>query len=144
MPHLPETSVPPQEDLICSICCYRYCRKTRLPRVLHCSHTFCAVCLENISSRCNVIHTARCPLCRWTTCTPSALELTHYLNIDTEIWDQITAETEPLWVLEDVEVEKDTNPEPKRKDFKSKLQQFFQRSVAVGDRRGWRISTNQF
>uniref|UniRef100_A0A1A7XHL8 RING-type domain-containing protein n=1 Tax=Iconisemion striatum TaxID=60296 RepID=A0A1A7XHL8_9TELE len=38
-------------DLECAVCFNEYSRSSRVPRVLHCNHTFCAPCLEKMSKR---------------------------------------------------------------------------------------------
>uniref|UniRef100_A0A3B4T1S2 RING-type domain-containing protein n=1 Tax=Seriola dumerili TaxID=41447 RepID=A0A3B4T1S2_SERDU len=83
------------EELECVVCCYEYSRGERVPRVLHCNHTFCAPCLEQLSKLEGVIRTVSCPLCRWITCTRASLTLPGSLWVNTEIWDQI-AEDHPL------------------------------------------------
>ncbi|KAM7422227.1 hypothetical protein PAMA_010342 [Pampus argenteus] len=80
------------EELECVVCCYEYSRSERIPRVLHCSHTFCAPCLEKLSTLQGVIRTVSCPLCRWITCTRASLTLPGALWVNTDIWDQISAE----------------------------------------------------
>ncbi|XP_045931872.1 E3 ubiquitin-protein ligase TRIM32-like [Micropterus dolomieu] len=80
------------EELECVVCCNEYSRSDRIPRVLHCNHTFCAPCLEKMAKLDGGIHTVSCPLCRWITCTRSSLTLPGSLWVNTEIWDQITEE----------------------------------------------------
>ncbi|XP_040890348.1 RING finger protein 208-like isoform X2 [Toxotes jaculatrix] len=80
------------EELECIVCCYEYSRSDRIPRVLHCNHTFCAPCLEKLSKLDGVIRTVSCPLCRWITCTRASLTLPGALWVNTEIWDQIAEE----------------------------------------------------
>ncbi|XP_023181147.1 RING finger protein 186-like [Xiphophorus maculatus] len=77
------------EDLECVICCNEYSRTSRVPRVLHCQHTFCAPCLEKMSTLEGAIYTVSCPLCRWVTCVQARLSLSGGLWINTEKWDQI-------------------------------------------------------
>ncbi|XP_054641222.1 RING finger protein 224-like [Dunckerocampus dactyliophorus] len=79
----------PNEDLECVVCCYEYSRSERVPRMLHCNHTFCAPCLEKLSNMDGVIRTISCPLCRWITCTRASLTLPGVLWVNTDIWDQI-------------------------------------------------------
>lgn len=78
------------EELECVICCHEYSRSGRVPRMLHCQHTFCAPCLEKLSKLDGIIRTVSCPLCRWITCTRSSLTLPGALWVNTEIWDQIS------------------------------------------------------
>uniref|UniRef100_A0A7N8YN19 RING-type domain-containing protein n=1 Tax=Mastacembelus armatus TaxID=205130 RepID=A0A7N8YN19_9TELE len=61
------------DKLQCIVCCYEYSRSSRVPRVLHCKHTFCAICLERLSKLQGAICTITCPLCRWITCTDASL-----------------------------------------------------------------------
>ncbi|KAM4583166.1 uncharacterized protein V3H82_007026 [Fundulus diaphanus] len=77
------------EELECVICCNEYSRTRRVPRVLHCKHTFCAPCLEKMSIHQGPLYTVSCPLCRWVTCVQAHLTVSGALWIDTEIWDQI-------------------------------------------------------
>uniref|UniRef100_A0A3B3TRB4 RING-type domain-containing protein n=1 Tax=Poecilia latipinna TaxID=48699 RepID=A0A3B3TRB4_9TELE len=77
------------DELECIICCNEYSRTRRVPRVLHCHHTFCAPCLEKMSTLQGAIYTVSCPLCRWVTCVQARLSLSGALWIDTEKWDQI-------------------------------------------------------
>uniref|UniRef100_A0A672ZNX7 RING-type domain-containing protein n=1 Tax=Sphaeramia orbicularis TaxID=375764 RepID=A0A672ZNX7_9TELE len=79
-------------ELECVVCCYEYSRSDRIPRVLHCNHTFCAVCLETLSSLQGVVRTVSCPLCRWITCTRASMTLPGSLWVNTDIWDQIKEE----------------------------------------------------
>lgn len=78
------------QELECIICCNEYSRKSRVPRVLHCNHTFCAPCLKKMSVLHGAIYTVSCPLCRWVTCVQACLTLSGGLWIDTEKWDLIT------------------------------------------------------
>uniref|UniRef100_A0A8C9ZIA7 RING-type domain-containing protein n=1 Tax=Sander lucioperca TaxID=283035 RepID=A0A8C9ZIA7_SANLU len=80
---------PKPGKLECVVCCYEYSRSDRVPRVLHCSHTFCAPCLEKMSKLDGGIRCVSCPLCRWITCTPVSLTLSGALWVNTDIWDQI-------------------------------------------------------
>ncbi|XP_051932504.1 RING finger protein 208-like [Hippocampus zosterae] len=79
----------PNEDLECVVCFHHYSRRQRVPRLLHCGHTFCATCLEKLSNVDGVIRTICCPLCRWITCTRASLTLPGALWVNTEIWDQM-------------------------------------------------------
>ncbi|XP_070704259.1 RING finger protein 208-like [Pempheris klunzingeri] len=80
------------DDLECIVCFHVYSRQNRIPRVLHCNHTFCAPCLEKLSRLDGVIRSVSCPLCRWITCTRASLTLPGALWVNTEIWDQIREE----------------------------------------------------
>ncbi|XP_060925590.1 E3 ubiquitin-protein ligase rnf152-like [Limanda limanda] len=74
----------------CVVCCHQFSRSNRIPRVLHCHHTFCIQCLEQMCRHAITMQTIPCPLCRWITCTPPDLTLSDALYIDTEIWSQIS------------------------------------------------------
>uniref|UniRef100_A0A3B4B263 RING-type domain-containing protein n=1 Tax=Periophthalmus magnuspinnatus TaxID=409849 RepID=A0A3B4B263_9GOBI len=77
------------EDTECSVCLLPYTRLERIPRLLHCRHTFCQSCLETLSqSRAGLI-TVCCPLCRRVTCVRRSLGLTGALWVDSTLWDQI-------------------------------------------------------
>lgn len=80
------------EELECVVCFNVYSRSDRIPRMLHCQHTFCSVCLEKLTSVRGILRTVCCPLCRWITCTNGSLSLSGALWVNTEIWDQITEE----------------------------------------------------
>nr|XP_020448769.1 RING finger protein 186-like [Monopterus albus] len=80
------------EELECVVCCNEFSRSYRIPRVLHCNHTFCAPCLEKLSRSYSVIHTIPCPLCRFITCTKASLSPSGALRVNIEIWDQIAEE----------------------------------------------------
>uniref|UniRef100_A0A3B3U7U2 RING-type domain-containing protein n=1 Tax=Poecilia latipinna TaxID=48699 RepID=A0A3B3U7U2_9TELE len=69
------------DELECIICCNEYSRTRRVPRVLHCHHTFCAPCLEKMSTLQGAIYTVSCPLCRWVTCVQARLSLSGALSI---------------------------------------------------------------
>ncbi|XP_019736723.1 RING finger protein 208-like [Hippocampus comes] len=84
----------PNEDLECPVCFHDYSRSHRVPRLLHCSHTFCAPCLEKLAIADNVIQTICCPLCRCVTTFQASLALPEALWVNTEIWDRIP-EKEP-------------------------------------------------
>ncbi|MBN3295564.1 RN186 protein, partial [Amia calva] len=77
------------EEIECGVCYLPYSRMERVPRVLHCQHTFCANCLNSIAEMKSRLLTVRCPLCRQMTCVDRGLELQQALWVDTKIWDQI-------------------------------------------------------
>ncbi|KAJ0041779.1 hypothetical protein NL108_006594, partial [Boleophthalmus pectinirostris] len=80
------------EDIECSVCLLPYTRLERIPRLLHCLHTFCQPCLETLSqSRVGLI-TVSCPLCRRVTCVGQRLGLQGALWVDSSLWDQIEEE----------------------------------------------------
>ncbi|XP_039654254.1 RING finger protein 208-like isoform X1 [Perca fluviatilis] len=127
------------EELECVVCCYDYSRSDRVPRVLHCSHTFCAPCLEKMSKLDGGIRCVSCPLCRWITCTPVSLTLSGALWVNTEIWDHIPEEQQ--WgkqdAVEDLNITKTqliktTLPDSRRSGFMSKLQKMFSCGLLQG------------
>lgn len=79
-------------ELECSICFCLYSRSERIPRLLHCRHTFCSLCLEKLSLLRGRVWTVCCPLCRYTTSTNATLSLSGALWVNTDIWDQISDE----------------------------------------------------
>ncbi|XP_061731628.1 RING finger protein 208-like [Nerophis ophidion] len=81
--------IPEEDDMECVICFQTYCLQQRVPRMLHCNHTFCAPCLERLSHLEGVIRTICCPLCRWITCARASLSLPAALWVNTHIWDMI-------------------------------------------------------
>ncbi|XP_078104254.1 uncharacterized protein LOC144516652 [Sander vitreus] len=120
------------EELECVVCCCEYSRSDRVPRVLHCNHTFCAPCLEKMSKLDGSIRCVSCPLCRWITCTSVSLTLSGALWVNTDIWDQILEEQQ--WreqeAVEDFNITKTqlietTLPNSRRSGFMSKLKKKF-------------------
>ncbi|XP_062250661.1 E3 ubiquitin-protein ligase RNF186 [Platichthys flesus] len=89
------------EDGECSVCLSAYSRADRVPRVLHCRHTFCELCLETMSQARSGLLTVACPLCRRVTCIGRGLSLQEALWVNSRLWEQIE-ETE-----EEVEEEED-------------------------------------
>ncbi|KAM9762220.1 uncharacterized protein ACNS7B_004369 [Menidia menidia] len=77
------------EDGECSVCLSAYSRMDRIPRVLHCRHTFCEPCLETISRLHGGLLTVACPLCRRVTCISRERSLQEALWVNTQIWDRI-------------------------------------------------------
>ncbi|XP_042161463.1 RING-H2 finger protein ATL7-like [Oncorhynchus tshawytscha] len=77
------------EDMECCVCLQPYTRREKFPRMLHCKHTFCGLCLQAMSRLQSGLLTVCCPLCRWITCTEPSLTLSGSLWVNTEIWDQI-------------------------------------------------------
>uniref|UniRef100_F7F897 RING-type E3 ubiquitin transferase n=1 Tax=Monodelphis domestica TaxID=13616 RepID=F7F897_MONDO len=59
-------------DLECLVCCNRY-TYNRLPKMLTCQHTFCAVCLKLLLTIQGDSWTIICPLCRKATSVPGGL-----------------------------------------------------------------------
>uniref|UniRef100_A0A3Q2E452 Im:7152348 n=1 Tax=Cyprinodon variegatus TaxID=28743 RepID=A0A3Q2E452_CYPVA len=77
------------EDGECSVCLLPYSRTDRIPRVLHCRHTFCEPCLETISRVRSGLLTVACPLCRRVTCIGRGLSLPEALWVNSKLWEQI-------------------------------------------------------
>lgn len=82
------------EDGECSVCLLPYSRTDRIPRVLHCLHTFCDPCLKTISQVRGGLVTVPCPLCRRVTCIGRGLELQEALWVNDKLWEQIPEEEE--------------------------------------------------
>ncbi|KAM3619614.1 uncharacterized protein V6R79_010888 [Siganus canaliculatus] len=82
------------EDGDCSVCLSPYSRMDRIPRVLHCRHTFCELCLETMSQTRSGLLTVACPLCRRVTCIGRGLSLQEALWVNSRLWEQITEEEE--------------------------------------------------
>lgn len=77
------------EDGECSVCLFPYSRTDRIPRVLHCRHTFCEPCLQTMSSLWSELLTVACPLCRRVTCIGRGRSLQDDLWVNSELWEQI-------------------------------------------------------
>uniref|UniRef100_A0A672YG57 Im:7152348 n=1 Tax=Sphaeramia orbicularis TaxID=375764 RepID=A0A672YG57_9TELE len=77
------------EDTECSVCLSPFSRVDRIPRVLHCRHTFCDPCLETMSQVRSGLLTVCCPLCRRVTCIGRGLSLQEALWVNSRLWDQI-------------------------------------------------------
>ncbi|XP_070688997.1 E3 ubiquitin-protein ligase RNF186 [Pempheris klunzingeri] len=82
------------EDGECSVCFLPYSRMDRIPRVLHCRHTFCDPCLETMSQARSGLLTVGCPLCRRVTCVGRGLSLQEALWVNSRLWEQIPEEEE--------------------------------------------------
>lgn len=80
------------EDGECSVCLLPYSRMDRIPRLLHCRHTFCDPCLETMSRARSGLLTVGCPLCRRVTCIDRSLSLQEALWVDSKLWEQIPEE----------------------------------------------------
>ncbi|KAJ7994468.1 hypothetical protein DPEC_G00249570 [Dallia pectoralis] len=109
-PHLsqPESELP-IEDMECCVCLQPYSRSEKIPRVLHCKHTFCGQCLQAMSRPQSGLLTVRCPLCRWITCTRASLPIAGSLWVNTDIWDRITERQEEEEHKEEVENKMNNN-----------------------------------
>ncbi len=77
------------EDGECSVCLLPYSRMDRIPRVLHCRHTFCDPCLETMSQARSGLLTVGCPLCRRVTCIGRGISLQEALWVNSRLWEQI-------------------------------------------------------
>lgn len=77
------------EERECSVCYRPYSRSGRIPRVLHCRHTFCSQCLETMTVAKSGLLTVRCPLCRQMTCVGSGHKLHEVLWVNSRVWDRI-------------------------------------------------------
>ncbi|CAL8252381.1 unnamed protein product [Merluccius merluccius] len=77
------------EDTECSVCFQAFSRQERIPRVLHCRHTFCMPCLETLSQGAGDLVTVTCPLCRRVTCVQRCLGLQGALWVNSTLWDYI-------------------------------------------------------
>ncbi|XP_073333374.1 uncharacterized protein [Pagrus major] len=82
------------EDGECSVCLFPYTRMDRIPRLLHCRHTFCELCLETMSQARSGLLTVSCPLCRRVTCIGNGLSLQEALWVNSRLWEQIPEEEE--------------------------------------------------
>ncbi|XP_037530944.1 RING finger protein 208 [Nematolebias whitei] len=80
------------EDGECSVCLLPYSRTDRIPRVLHCLHTFCEPCLKTISQVRGGLVTVPCPLCRRVTCIGRGLGLQEALWVNDKLWEKIPEE----------------------------------------------------
>lgn len=76
------------------MCLQPYTRMDRIPRVLHCRHTFCEPCLETLSQAHSGLLTVCCPLCRQVTCVDRGLGLQGALWVNSQLWEQITEDVE--------------------------------------------------
>ncbi|XP_068599991.1 RING finger protein 208 isoform X1 [Brachionichthys hirsutus] len=82
------------EDGDCGVCLLPYSRMDRIPRMLHCRHTFCELCLETISQAGSGLLTVGCPLCRRVTCVGHGLGIQQALWVNSKLWEQIPEEEE--------------------------------------------------
>ncbi|XP_068447726.1 E3 ubiquitin-protein ligase rnf168 [Clinocottus analis] len=81
------------DDGECSVCLLPFSRSDRIPRVLHCRHTFCDPCLETMSQARNGLLTVGCPLCRRVTCVGRGLSLQEALWVNSKLWERIPEDT---------------------------------------------------
>ena len=80
------------EDGECSVCLFPYTRMDRIPRLLHCRHTFCELCLDTMSQATSALLTVSCPLCRRVTCIGNGHSLQEALWVNSRLWEQIPEE----------------------------------------------------
>ncbi|XP_077056080.1 uncharacterized protein LOC143707224 [Siphateles boraxobius] len=126
------------EDQECGVCYMHYSRTDRVPRTLHCNHTFCTPCLETMGLHYSGLRTIRCPLCRQVTCLDRGLSLQEALFVNSQLWDNICAEQEEEENEREEEKEKNSNiqvlpssqaecPVPKQYRLKFRLPSFLKR-----------------
>ncbi|XP_030583703.1 tripartite motif-containing protein 3 [Archocentrus centrarchus] len=96
------------EDGECSVCLLPYSRVDRIPRVLHCRHTFCDMCLERLSQVRSGLLTVGCPLCRRVTCIGRGRGLQEALWVNSKLWDQIPEDEDIKEEEEEEDGEKQT------------------------------------
>ncbi|XP_036409790.1 RING finger protein 223-like [Megalops cyprinoides] len=105
------------EERECSVCYQAYTRWERVPRKLHCRHTFCTPCLQRMARPISGLQSVSCPLCRWKTCVAPNRSLQEALWVDSQVWDQISeSDSEEQQEEEEVEESRQTQPaaQPKR------------------------------
>ncbi|XP_010765720.1 tripartite motif-containing protein 3-like [Notothenia coriiceps] len=107
------------EDGECSVCLLPYSRTDRVPRVLHCRHTFCQLCLETMSQAQSGLLTVGCPLCRRVTGVGRGLGLQEALWVDSKLWEQIPEE-EDAEAKEEEEEEDELKAEAEEEGTESK------------------------
>ncbi|KAG7245773.1 hypothetical protein CRUP_037865 [Coryphaenoides rupestris] len=95
------------EDTECAVCYQAFSRLERVPRVLHCRHTFCTPCLETMSRAAGVLLTVPCPMCRRVTCVQRCVGLQGSLWVNSALWDCIPDQEEQ----EDEEVAEEEDEE---------------------------------
>ncbi|XP_062336213.1 E3 ubiquitin-protein ligase rnf152-like [Osmerus eperlanus] len=115
------------EDNECPVCFLVYSRMERIPRMLHCHHTFCVPCLEALTRHQDCLLTVCCPLCRWITCAPTSLTLSGSLWVNTTIWDQLPQrgkEDEELCEWAEVEEVTQNTPSKRKTGWGTKVSRF--------------------
>lgn len=110
------------EDGECSVCLLPYSRMDRVPRVLHCRHTFCEPCLETMSRDRGGLLTVGCPLCRRVTCVGRGLSLQEALWVNSRLWEQIPEEEAEEEGEEEVEEEGGLKQEAEEERTEAKQQ----------------------
>ncbi|XP_034036601.1 RING finger protein 208 [Thalassophryne amazonica] len=113
------------EDRECTICFLPYSRQDRVPRMIHCRHTFCEPCLETLSQSHSGLRTVGCPLCRRVTCIQHGVSLQEALWVNSWVWDQIPEDAEEEGLKEENEeesVEAERRPSNQaQRSFRTKL-----------------------
>ncbi|KAK5869273.1 hypothetical protein PBY51_024004 [Eleginops maclovinus] len=104
------------EDGECSVCLLPYSRTDRIPRVLHCRHTFCQLCLETMSQARSGLLTVGCPLCRRVTGIGRSLSLQEALWVNSKLWEEIPEE-------EDAEAEEEEEEEEEEDGLKAEAEE---------------------
>ncbi|KAL7891187.1 hypothetical protein AOLI_G00006630 [Acnodon oligacanthus] len=94
------------EDLECGVCCQRYTRSERVPRMLFCDHTFCTSCLETMATEHSTMLCVRCPLCRMLSCLRRGPGLQNAFMVNSNLWDCIAEAPEQKQEEEGQEEEK--------------------------------------
>ncbi|XP_069560024.1 tripartite motif-containing protein 3 [Brachyistius frenatus] len=110
------------EDGECSVCLLPYSRMDRVPRVLHCRHTFCEPCLETMSRVRRELLTVGCPLCRRVTCIGRGLSLQEALWVNSKLWEQIPEEVDTEGEEEEEEEEEEEGGGPKQKPEQQRME----------------------
>uniref|UniRef100_A0A3B3I3A9 Im:7152348 n=1 Tax=Oryzias latipes TaxID=8090 RepID=A0A3B3I3A9_ORYLA len=123
------------EDSDCTVCFFPYSRMDRIPRVLHCRHTFCELCLEAMQQVRSSYLALACPLCRRVTCIDRGLSLQEALWVDSRQWEQIAEageeddtlklEGEELETKQRLSLQMEVSPRLRRK--KLRLPTFFRK-----------------
>lgn len=113
---LPTSTMVLCEEGECSVCLQAYTRSERIPRLLHCRHTFCQPCLETMLQAQGSLLTVGCPLCRRLTCIGCGLGLQEALWVDSRLWEQIPEE------VEEEEAEQEEEVRLKGEDEKKKTE----------------------
>ncbi|KAG9341583.1 hypothetical protein JZ751_019096 [Albula glossodonta] len=90
-------------DRECGVCYMSYSRRERVPRVLHCRHTFCAPCLELMAQPKSGLLTVRCPLCRQMTCVGRGVGLQEALWVDSKARFQVQIQTQASCLPEEIQ-----------------------------------------
>uniref|UniRef100_A0A8D2ZI22 Im:7152348 n=1 Tax=Scophthalmus maximus TaxID=52904 RepID=A0A8D2ZI22_SCOMX len=114
------------EDGECSVCLLPFSRMDRVPRVLHCRHTFCEPCLGTMSQARGGLLTVGCPLCRRVTCIGRGLSLQEALWVNSKLWEQIPEDVDED-EEEEEEEEEDVHVSSSSARARLKLPAFFRK-----------------